>query len=66
MDRSKTVETIRQRLRALGCPFSEDPNILCNSYSFLELIAKQVIVNIVSWLEDQHIRLFLFFTSFDD
>ncbi|KAK8796161.1 hypothetical protein JH06_4529 [Blastocystis sp. subtype 4] len=48
MDRSKAVQAIRKRLFALGCPFSEEENLL----------SKQNSVNIAAWLEDQCIRLY--------
>ncbi|KAK8813898.1 hypothetical protein WA556_000469, partial [Blastocystis sp. ATCC 50177/Nand II] len=48
MNRDKTVSAIRMRLRAVGCPFANDSSLL----------SKQTIVNMVSWLEDQCIRLY--------
>ncbi|KAK8828190.1 hypothetical protein WA538_002703, partial [Blastocystis sp. DL] len=48
MDRTKTVQTIRKRLCSVGCPYSDEPN----------LMSKQGMVNVVAWLEDQCIRLY--------
>lgn len=58
MDRTKTVVTIKKRLQALGCPFYNEENILGSTISFFFIIADQVVVNVISWLEDQWIRLF--------
>ena len=57
MNRNTTIQTIHKRLCAIGCPFSEEPDLLSKSKSKYSLLEKQVIVNIVAWIEDQCIRL---------
>ena len=59
MDRTKTVSVIRKRLQTLGCPFHNEENILCTHYLSYSFLAKQMIVNIVCWIEDQCIRLYV-------
>ncbi|KAM7456325.1 hypothetical protein BLSTO_02910 [Blastocystis sp. subtype 1] len=58
MNRDKTVSAIRMRLRAVGCPFANDSSLLCKIGVRSLSVAKQTIVNTVSWLEDQCIRLY--------
>lgn len=57
MDRTKTVIAIRKRLQAVGCPFYQEENLLSIILLFYAYVAKQMIINIVCWLEDQCIRL---------
>ena len=57
MDRTKTVIAIRKRLQAVVCPFYQEEDLLSIILLFYAYVAKQMIINIVCWLEDQCIRL---------